>query len=180
MRSTSADTLFADFFKERRQRVIVEPLARLGCLRHGRKLRRALRRGQVAEGVLLAGFGPPAAVDLKSEQSLVDHVAEPVDHARPVEIEPDGRRDIQRVEAGAVDKRWLRLGERMAAKRLEQRMAGRDPFEVVLVRRLAVGGEARITVGQRLKLPVRLVFVASEGLRASSPGQKCAAARPPA
>ena len=44
-------------------------------------------------------------------------------------------------------------------------MAGSHPFEAVLVGGLALRGKARITVSQRLQLPVGFAFVVPENLR---------------
>ena len=90
----------------------------------------------------------------------MNDVAESIDDACAVEVEADGFRYVQRIEAGAIGERWSRLGQCMPAERLEKRMARRDPFEVVLLGGLALRRETRITVGQGLKLPVGVTFVA--------------------
>ena len=78
----------------------------------------------------------------------MDRVPHPVHHPRPVEVDAGGRLVGKRVEAGPLTEGLPCAFTGMAADRLEQRMPGGHPFEVVLFRRLAVGGAARVTAGE--------------------------------
>jgi hypothetical protein len=69
---------------------------------------------------------------------------------------------LERVEGGALAEDVQRLHVGVPPDRLEQRMAGRDPLQLLRLGRLAVGGAARIAVGEGRQLPVRVLLVAAE------------------
>ena len=88
---------------------------------------------QVAEHAGLAPAQLVVARQLDGEDAFMDDVAEPVDHARPVEVDPCRRVVRQRMKGGATRERLERLLARMPADRLEERVSRRDPCELVLL-----------------------------------------------
>ena len=151
--------LGAHLVQERRQRALVEPAGRLREGRRGRQLGGSGRRAQVAEQVRPAQARLAAGGQLHREQPFVDHAAQAVHDARAVAVEARRRGVRQRVEAGAAAAGILPARQAMPAQRLEQRMAGGDPFQRLPLRGVAVGGEPRVARGQRRQLPVRVALV---------------------
>ena len=62
------------------------------------------------------------------------------------------------MEAGALRKHFLPARQAVSAKRLEQRVTGGDPFEVVGFRGYSVGGDPRVVRGEARELPGRPAF----------------------
>ena len=89
----------------------------------------------------------------------MNHVAEAVHHAGAVEVQPRRHLVLKGIEASPLAERLGGLDIGMPADGLEEWMTGRDPFEVVLLSRVAVGGAAWIFCRQGWKLPVRLALM---------------------
>ena len=156
------EAVLARLFEERRERVLVEPGRRLGEGRDRGQLGRRVRGREVAEQAGL--LEPRLAVlgDLHREEPLVDHLPEPVHDARPVEVDARRALVLERVEGRALAEHVERLRVGVPPDRLEERMAGRDPLQLLRLGRLAVGGAARIAVRESRELPVRVLLVAAE------------------
>jgi hypothetical protein len=118
--------------------VIVEPCARLGQLRdRWHRLRR--RCGcQIAEDSRISETGLSYRTRFYGEEPFMDGIAESIDDLRAVEVNSYRHGDIERIEAGTIGERIAGLVDRMAAQRFEERMAGGNPFEAMLVRSFAI------------------------------------------
>ena len=92
----------------------------------------------------------------------MDHLAQTVHDARPVEVDPRGALVLERVERGALAQHVERLRVGMPAYRLEQGVARGYPFQIVRLRGLAIGRAAWITVGEGRELPVRVLLVPAQ------------------
>ena len=154
--------ILARLFEERRERVLVKPGRRLGEGRDRGHLGRRVRRREVAEQAGL--LEPRLAVlgDLHREEPLVDHLPESIHHARPVEVDARRAFVLERVEGRALAEHVERPRVGVPPDRLEQRMAGRDPLQLLGLGRLAVGGAARVAVREGRELPVRVLLVTTE------------------
>ena len=84
------EAIVARLVEEGRERVLVEPGRRLGQGRDRGQLGRRARGREVAEQPRLPEPRLAALGDLDGEEPLVDHLAEPIHDARPVEV--DARR----------------------------------------------------------------------------------------
>src|SRR5689334_13220094 len=69
------------------------------------------------------------------------------------------------MEASPLLERFLSQRKGVPPYGLEERMSGRDPFQVVLVCRLMVRGQAGILYGQRRQAPVRVPLVVLQDRR---------------
>ena len=134
----------ADFVEERSQSMVVQPGRGFRQVSDfGQRIGR-LGRGEVAQNGRFALDGVVPLGDLDSEHPFVDDVPEAIDDAGAVEVDAGRRFVSEREEAGPFLEVLLRAMKCAPADRLEERVAGRDPFEVVRVGRLAVGGQPRI------------------------------------
>ena len=97
--------------------------------------------------------------DLHGEEPLMDHLSEPIDRARPVEVDACRAFMLKRVEGRARAEHVERPRVGMPPDRLEERVAGRDPLQLLGLGDLAVGGAARIAVSEGRELPVRVLLV---------------------
>ena len=95
----------------------------------------------------------------------MDDLPEPIHDPRPVEVDPRRALVLERVEGCALAEDVQRLCVGVPADRLEERMAGRDPLQLLRLGGVAVGGAARIAVRESRQLPVRVLFVAAEHRR---------------
>src|SRR5690606_18128097 len=102
---------------------------------------------------------------LDREESLVDNVAEPIDNARAVEVEPRRSFVLERIEDSTLSEDVERLSVRVPPDGLEQRMPWRYPLDVVRFGFVSVGRAARVLVRKRRKLPVLVLLVAPESGR---------------
>ena len=96
------------------------------------------------------------------EEPLVDHLPESVHHARPVEVDARRVLVLERMEGRAFAEVVQRFRVGVPPDRLEERMAGRNPLQLLGLGRLAVGGAARIAVREGRELPVRVLLVTTE------------------
>ena len=156
------EAILACLLEERCERVLVEPGRRLGKGRDRGHLGRRVRGREVAEQAGL--LEPRFAVlgDLHREEPLVDDLPESIHDARPVEVDARRALVLERVEGRALAEDVERLRVGVPPDRLEERMAGRDPLQLLRLGRLAVGGAARIAVREGRELPVRVLLVAAE------------------
>ena len=95
----------------------------------------------------------------------MDDLPEAIHDARPVEVDARRALVLERVEGRALAEDVQRLRVGVPTDRLEERMAGRDPFQLLGLGRLAVGGAARIAVRESRELPVRVLLVAAQDRR---------------
>ena len=111
-------------------------------LSHREYSRRA--RGEIAQHRGLAEAGLAAFGQLQGEEPFVDDVAQTVHDPRAVEVDPCGRVMGQAIEAGPALEILLGQLEGVTADCLEERMAGRDPLQVVFLGRFPMRGKRGI------------------------------------
>ena len=130
----------ADLVEERSQTVFVEPERGFRQVSDfGQRVGR-LGRGEVAQDgrFALDGFAPVG--DLDGEHPFVDDVPEAIDDAGPIEVDADRHFMSEGEEASPLLEVLLRGMKCVPADRLEERVAWRNPFEVVSVRCPAMHG----------------------------------------
>ena len=132
--------------------------ALLGELRDQWKFVRHGCRDQVPEYLGLLELGLTSFGQFDRHDSFVNGVTQAVHDARAVEVDAGRRFVLDRVEAGALRERFVPAREAVPAKRLKQWVSGSDPFEVVLLRCLSLGGDARVVRGNARELPGRVAF----------------------
>src|SRR5260221_4502151 len=93
----------------------------------------------------------------------MNHLSEPVDHPRPVEIYPNRPLMLERVERRAPAHDVQRLRARVPPNRLEEWMAGRHPFQVIYLGCLAIRRTSRVAVREGRQLPVKVLLILSQG-----------------
>jgi hypothetical protein len=123
-----------------------------------------LGRGEVAQDGRFALDWVVPLADLDDEHPFVDDLPKPIDDAGSVQIDPRRHFVSEREEAGPLLEVLLRGMKGVPSDRLEERMAGRDPFQVMGVGRLAVGGESRILRQKGRQPPVRVPLVVLENV----------------
>ena len=140
--------LLASSLKEGLERLLVEPGGRFGKGGHRRKLARRIAGREVAEEARLPETRRPTLSDLVGKQPLMDHLAQAIHDPGPVEVEPRRLFVFERMKGGTLAENVERLRVGVSPDRLEERVARRDPFEAIRLRRLAVGRATRIAVRQ--------------------------------
>ena len=144
---------------ERGERVLVQP--RSSFRQRGRRGQSVQRIGgsHVTEDVRFPEAGQEAVRQLQGEQPFMDDVAESVDDPRLVEVKTHRGNVFERVEAGALGEGFPPHVETVAAQGFEQRMPWCDPFQVVLLRRFPLRGEAGVARQELWKPPVQVALV---------------------
>jgi hypothetical protein len=113
------EPIAARFFQERCERVLVKPSRGLGQHRGTRQFGRCIRRGEVANQRGLAQFRLAIRSAFHCEEPLVNHLAEAVHHARPVEIDAGRSFVLERMEGRAFPQNVQSLRVRVSPDRLE-------------------------------------------------------------
>ena len=120
---------------------------------------------QIAEDVRLSQARFAGPCQLYYEQPLVDDMIETVDDAGAIEVEAGRGIVVEGVEAGARCEDVPTGFDAMTAERFEQRVPGRNPFQVVRLCRVPVGREPGVTCQEVRKTPVGVALVPLQGGR---------------
>jgi hypothetical protein len=152
------ESLRADLFKKWSQCVLVQPLSGLWKARDRREVRGSFRRAEVTQERRVPQACGGAFVDLHDEQSLVDDSAKAVNNPRPIEVHARGSLVLNGEEARTLGEGLTRFVEGVSPKSLEQRMAGRHPFQGVSLGHFAVRRAAWVLRRNGGEPPVRLTL----------------------
>jgi histidinol dehydrogenase len=126
----------------------------------------AVMVGDMAEGARLVDVLAPEHLVIDTEDMTGTLSA--IHNAGAVKIEAGWPVMLERVKGRTPPHHRKRLVVRMATDRLEERMARRDPLQVVNLCRLPVCRAARVLIRQSRQLPVRIALVTAQRRRDSS------------